>query len=140
MSEGAFSAPVTVLAFDFGEVRIGVAVGNTLLKQAQALEIIHAVDNKTRFERIEHLISAWSVGRLIVGIPYHPNGAEHEMTARCKKFTRQLEGRFGLPVITVDERYSSAVLETESKPTRRGERIDHRAAAIILDQYFSELS
>ncbi len=126
---------MTLLAFDFGTARIGVAVGNTLLKRAQPLEIIDAEDNSTRFGRIQTLITEWSVCQLVVGIPYHPDGAAHEMTARCERFARQLEGRFNIPVARVDERYSSAVIEGQV----RGRRIDHQAAALILDQYFSEM-
>lgn len=126
---------MTLLAFDFGTARIGVAVGNTLLKRAQPLEIIDAEDNSTRFGRIQTLITEWSVRQLVVGIPYHPDGAAHEMTARCERFARQLEGRFNIPVARVDERYSSAVIEGQV----RGRRIDHQAAALILDQYFSEM-
>ena len=125
----------TLLAFDFGLARIGVAVGNMLLKQARPLEIIAAEDNATRFDRIESLIREWTPGAVVVGIPYHPDGAPHEMTARCEKFSRQLEGRFGLTVIRVDERYSSAVIDGQ----QQGQRIDHQAAAIILEQFFSEL-
>jgi len=68
-----------------------------------------------------------------VGLPFHPDGAEHEMTARCRKFANQLNGRFNLPVVLVDERYSSAMIAA-----KRGEIIDDRAAAIILQQYFDE--
>jgi putative Holliday junction resolvase len=123
----------TVLAFDFGIKRIGVAVGNSLICQAQALKIIDAIDNATRFSQIGALIGEWTPARLVVGLPRHPDGAEHEMTARCRRFANQVHGRFGLPVILVDERYSSAVIAA-----KRGERIDDRAASIILQQYFDD--
>jgi len=89
------------------------------------------VDNATRFAAIGALLEEWQPGLLVVGLPLHPDGAEHEMTARCRKFANQLHGRFNLPVELVDERYSSAVIGGQ-----RGEVIDHRAAAIILQQYF----
>ena len=122
-----------VLGFDFGIKRIGIAMGNTLTGQAQPLSVIKAVDNATRFKVIGDLIEQWRPARLIVGEPRHPDGAEHDMTQRARRFANQLHGRFSLPVELVDERYSSAVI-----PARRGEIIDARAAAIILQQYFDD--
>ncbi len=121
----------TIFAFDFGVKRIGIAMGNTLIRQAQPVKVISAVDNATRFAAIAALLEEWQPGLLVVGLPLHPDGAEHEMTARCRKFANQLHGRFNLPVELVDERYSSAVIGGQ-----RGEVIDDRAAAIILQQYF----
>lgn len=120
-----------VLGFDFGVKRIGIAMGNTLTGQAQPLRVVDAIDNATRFRIIGELIAEWRPARLVVGEPRHPDGAEHDMTLRSRRFANQLHGRFNLPVELVDERYSSAVLTA-----RRGERIDDRAAAIILQQYF----
>ncbi|QOY93954.1 Holliday junction resolvase RuvX [Massilia sp. UMI-21] len=120
-----------VLGFDFGVKRIGIAMGNTLTGQAQPLTVVKAVDNATRFQVIGDLIDEWKPARLVVGEPRHPDGAEHDMTLRCRRFANQLHGRFSLPVELVDERYSSAVI-----PQRRGEIIDAKAAAIILQQYF----
>ena len=122
----------TVLGFDFGLKRIGVAVGNSLLQQAQPLTIIDAVTNTAKFAAIQALLEEWQPARCIVGLPLQPDGAEHAMTARCRRFAQQLHGRFGQLVVLVDERYSSAVL-----PQRRGQRIDAEAAAIILQQYFT---
>ncbi|NYE61826.1 putative Holliday junction resolvase [Duganella sp. 1224] len=124
----------TLLAFDFGVKRIGVAMGNTMLRQAEPLKVIKAEDNATRFADIQKLLEEWKPARLIVGLPMHPDGNEHEMTARARRFANQLNGRFNLPVELVDERYSSAVISA-----RRGEVIDDRAAAIILQQYFDSL-
>lgn len=121
----------TIFAFDFGVKRIGVAMGNTMLRQAEPFKVINAIDNATRFAAIEKMLDEWKPARLVVGLPVHPDGAEHEMTARARKFANQLHGRFGLPVELVDERYSSAVISA-----KRGEVIDDRAAAIILQQYF----
>lgn len=120
-----------VFGFDFGVKRIGIAMGNTLTGQAQPLTVIKAVDNATRFQVIGELINEWKPARLVVGEPRHPDGAEHDMTLRSRRFANQLHGRFNLPVELVDERYSSAVI-----PQRRGEIIDAKAAAIILQQYF----
>jgi putative Holliday junction resolvase len=122
-----------VLGFDFGIKRIGIAMGNTLTGQAQPLAVVKAIDNAARFAQIGALIAEWTPTRLIVGEPFHPDGAEHEMTLRCRRFANQLHGRFNLPVELVDERYSSAVIQA-----RRGEVIDAKAAAIILQQYFDD--
>ncbi len=124
----------TLLAFDFGVKRIGVAMGNTMLCQAEPLKVINAIDNATRFAAIQKLLDEWKPARLIVGLPMHPDGNEHDMTARARRFANQLHGRFNLPVELVDERYSSAVIHA-----KRGEVIDDRAAAIILQQYFDSL-
>ncbi len=121
----------TIFAFDFGVKRIGVAMGNTLIRQAQPLQVISSIDNASRFAAIGALITEWQPDLLVVGLPMHPDGTEHEMSARCRKFANQLHGRFNLPVQLVDERYSSAVISA-----KRGEVIDDRAAAIILQQYF----
>ena len=123
----------TVLGFDFGLKRIGVAVGNTLIKQAQPLMVISAATNDEKFASIATLMQEWQPTRCIVGLPRHPDGAEHEMTIRCRRFANQLHGRFGVEAVLVDERYSSAVI-----PQRRGEHIDAQAAAIILQQYFDD--
>ena len=122
-----------VLGFDFGIKRIGIAMGNSLTGQAQPLALVQAIDNAARFTQIGALIAAWRPARLVVGEPFHPDGAEHDMTLRCRRFANQLHGRFNLPVHLVDERYSSAVISA-----RRGELIDAKAAAIILQQYFDD--
>ncbi len=123
----------TVLAFDFGLKRIGVAVGNTLLRQAEPLTVISEATNNGKFAALGKLIGEWKPAVCVVGLPSHPDGAEHEMTVRCRRFANQLEGRFGVKTALVDERYSSAVIEQ-----RRGELIDAQAAAIILQQYFDD--
>ena len=123
----------TVLAFDFGLKRIGVALGNTLLRQARPLNVITGVANDVKFAAIKALLDEWTPARLVVGLPFHPDGAEHEMTLRCRRFAHQLHGRFNLPVVLVDERYSSAVIAA-----KRGAVIDALAASIILQQYFDD--
>jgi putative Holliday junction resolvase len=123
----------TVLGFDFGLKRIGVAVGNTLLRQAQPLTVITAATNDAKFAAIAALVQEWQPARCVVGLPSHPDGTEHEMTVRCRRFANQLNGRFGVATVLVDERYSSAVISQQ-----RGDVIDAEAAAIILQQYFNE--
>lgn len=122
-----------VFGFDFGIKRIGIAMGNTLTGQAQPLTVVNAIDNATRFQTIGKLIDEWRPTRLVVGEPRHPDGAEHDMTLRARRFANQLHGRFDLPVELVDERYSSVVIRA-----KRGEIIDAKAAAIILQQYFDD--
>ena len=124
----------TVMAFDFGLKRIGVAIGNTLLREAQPLTIVDAATNDGKFAAIGALIAAWAPARCIVGLPLFPDGAEHEMTVRCRRFANQLHGRYGVTTVLVDERYSSAVLTQQ-----RGARIDAEAAALILQQYLDQV-
>jgi putative holliday junction resolvase len=123
----------TILGFDFGLKRIGVAVGNTLLRQAQPLTIITAATNEAKFSAIDALIREWQPACCVVGLPLHPDGAEHEMTVRCRRFANQLNGRFGVATALVDERYSSAVIVQ-----KQGESVDAQSAAIILQQYFND--
>jgi putative Holliday junction resolvase len=121
----------TVIAFDFGLKRIGIAVGNSLLRQATPLNVIEAPTNDGKFAAISALLQEWQPDLAVVGLPLHPDGAEHEMSVRCRRFANQLHGRYGLPVVLVDERYTSAVLTQ-----RRGQHVDSEAAALILQQYF----
>nr|WP_315466690.1 Holliday junction resolvase RuvX [uncultured Undibacterium sp.] len=123
----------TILSFDFGLKRIGVAVGNTVTRQAQPLAIISAASNEAKFEAVAKLIKEWQPALCVVGLPMHPDGAAHEMTVRCQRFANQLHGRYGVKIALVDERYSSAVLQA-----KQGERIDDQAAAVILQQYFDQ--
>jgi putative Holliday junction resolvase len=118
-----------VLGFDFGTRRLGVAVGNAITLQARPLALIADVGD-VRWRRISELIGSWQPARLVVGIPRHPDGTAHELTAGCERFARQLEGRYRLPVARVDERYSSAVVEDGR---------DDEAAAVILQQWFDEM-
>lgn len=96
-----------LLAFDFGLRRIGVAVGDWESRLAHPLEVIDAEDNATRFGRIAALIEEWRVVDLVVGLPLSMDGAEHDLTRRAQRFANQLHGRFGLPVVLVDERLTS---------------------------------
>jgi putative holliday junction resolvase len=122
------------LAFDFGEKRTGVASGNRLTHTATPMQTIHTAVIDVRFAAIEKLLKEWQPHALVVGIPTHPDGAAHEMTQRAQRFARQLHGRFGLPVHEVDERYSSV-----EAASRGAKDLDAEAAAIILEQFFSEI-
>ncbi len=96
--------PMTILAFDYGTRRVGVAVGNTETKASQALKSITANNADGLFREIESLLKEWLPDQLIVGLPTHPDGTEHEMTQKARRFGNQLQGRFHLPVNWVDER------------------------------------
>ena len=121
-----------IIGFDFGEKRIGVALGNTLTRQASPYRIIDSRTVQSRWDGINALVKEWSPVAFVVGIPRHPDGQPHEMTNRCERFARQLEGRFHLPVNRIDERYSSAVVDSDA------DFIDDEAACIILQQFFNE--
>ena len=124
-------AAQSFLAFDFGTRRIGVAVGNTMLKHAQPLTTVSAMGD-ARFAAIAHLVHEWQPDALVVGVPTHPDGAPHDNTRRAKAFARQLHGRFRLPVHEVDERYST----TEAARSGAAD-VDAASAAVILDQFLS---
>ena len=131
----------TVLAFDFGTRRIGVAVGESLLGQARPLITIAAAANDERFATIARLITEWQPTLLLVGLPLSMDGAEHDMSARCRRFAHQLEGRFHLPVELMDERLSSGaadagLAERGMDWRTRKDHIDAEAAAILLQNFF----
>jgi putative Holliday junction resolvase len=120
----------TILSFDFGEKRIGVAVGNTITKTAEALKIIQEKNQDEKFKAIERLIQEWQPQLLVVGLPTHPDGAEHEVTQKAKRFGNQLHGRFQKEVVWVDERYTSVSVKDGN---------DALAAQLILQQYLDTL-
>ena len=123
----------TVLAFDFGLKRIGVAVGEPELRSAHPLNAV------TRFEQIESLVSEWKPAQLVVGLPTSVQGKPHAMTRQAEDFARRLERRFKLPVSRVDERFSSLEAESRLRGTRaKKAEIDSVAAQLLLEQYFDE--
>jgi putative Holliday junction resolvase len=124
----------TFIAFDFGLKRTGVAVGNRLLKSAQPQGSIHA-EGQARFEGVAAKLKEWQPDAIVIGVPFHPDGAPHENTARAKKFGRQLNGRFGLPVFEVDERYS-----TTEAISSGAKDADAASACIILEQFLRSLT
>jgi putative Holliday junction resolvase len=119
----------TFLSFDFGMKRTGVAVGNRLMRSAQPQPTIKA-EGDARFAQVQARIREWQPDALVIGVPFHPDGASHENTARARKFARQLRGRFGLPVFEVDERYST----TEALSSGASDA-DAASACIILEQF-----
>lgn len=123
----------TVLGFDFGRKRIGVAVGNSLTGTASPLTTLRGERRDARFAAIAALLREWQPDALVVGLPLHPDGAAHDMTEAARRFARQLHGRFGLPVALVDERYTSAVAADAGASD-----VDAAAACLIVEQYFRE--
>jgi putative holliday junction resolvase len=121
----------TVLAFDFGLKRIGVAVGEPELGTA------HPLASVSDFFQIQKLVAEWKPARLVVGIPTSAQGDPHKMTRQAEDFARRLERRFKLPVARVDERFTSVEAESRLKGVKR-KAIDSVAAQLILEQYFDE--
>ncbi len=131
----------TVLGFDFGLARIGVAVGETELCMAQALTVIAGENDALRFAAIAKLLAEWQPASLVVGLPTHADGAEHAMTARCRRFANQLNGRFGLPVELIDERLTSVEADLLLREAghgwkKRKQLLDAVAAQRILQTWF----
>ncbi|MBM3367449.1 MAG: Holliday junction resolvase RuvX [Betaproteobacteria bacterium] len=144
---GAGKPSGTVLAFDFGLQRVGVAVGEPELGTAHPLPVVAAQDSPGRLTAIERLVKEWNPAQLVVGRPLDEDGAPHELTRRAERFARQLNGRFHLPVALVDERYSSVEAESRVRAAygsrrtaslSRGKALDSQAAQLVLEQYFNE--
>ena len=131
----------TVLAFDFGEKRIGVATGETLLGSAHPLTVIRAESNDDRFAAIGKLIAEWHPVQLVVGLPTHADGTPHEMTRLAQKFAERLKRRYHLPVGFADERLTSLDAAARLRETGRDSRsarplLDAVAAQLILQTWF----
>ncbi len=136
-------SPARVMAFDWGLRNIGIAVGNSALGTSEPLTIVRARDGAADFDAIGKLIAEWQPGQLLVGEPLNMDGSDADITPRARKFARQLEGRFNLPVSLVDERLSSQ--EAKANQKERGHHghwgsdpIDAEAADIILRTWLSE--
>ena len=133
MAEAPGPAAVqTLIAFDYGLKRTGAAVGNTLTRTARPLRTL-AAEGDARFAAIAALLAEWQPDALVVGVPFHPDGAEHENTRRARRFARQLHGRFRLAVHEVDERWSTTEALAAGAPDA-----DAAAAALLLEQWFRE--
>jgi putative Holliday junction resolvase len=137
MTAGAPDVPAqfqTFLAFDFGLKRTGVAVGNRMLRTATAQPTIRADGAEARLAQAAARVQEWQPDALVVGVPFHPDGASHENTARARKFARQLRARCGKPVYEVDERYSTTeALASSARDADAG------AACVILEQFLRSL-
>ncbi len=135
----------TVLAFDFGEKRIGVATGESLLGTAHPLTVIRAESNEDRMAAIGKLITEWQPTQLVVGYPTHADGTPHEMTRLATKFAERLTRHFQLPVALADERLSSLDAESRLRETGRNSKqakplLDAVAAQLILETWFESAS
>jgi putative Holliday junction resolvase len=131
----------TVLSFDFGERRIGVAVGELQLRVAHPLVTIEAVANEVRFARIEALLKEWQPVLLLVGLPLALDGTDHAMTALARRFAQRLQGRYGIETRLVDERFTSVEAERQAGDLgldrrKSRSRVDQLAAKLILESYF----
>jgi putative holliday junction resolvase len=136
----------TVLAFDFGLKRTGVASGELEIGVAHPLTVIQADSRAARFAAIDKLVAEWQPGLLVAGLPMHPDGAEHEMTRAARNFAGELEARYRLPVFLHDERYTSAEAEAALRRTENGNKrmakshaaLDALAAQLILQGFLDE--
>ena len=124
-------SPLSYLAFDFGTRRVGVAAGNSLTGTATPLTTI-ASQGAARLAAIGALVAEWRPSAIVVGVPFHPDGAAHVNTGRARRFARELRARFGLTVHEVDERYT-----TTAAASAGSSDLDAAAAAIILEQYLA---
>ena len=125
----------TLLCFDFGQKRIGAAVGQTITASATALEIIKVNNNKPDWDAISRLVEEWKPGRIIVGHPFQLDGTRQEMTDAAERFSRQLDGRYHLPVELIQEQLSSYEARRELKSSRN---LDAVAAKLILESWLNE--
>ena len=128
----------TLIGFDFGLQRIGVAVGQQITGTATALETINSHDGQPDWEAISGLLQTWRPAALVVGLPLTADGRETDFTQAVRRFVRQLKGRYHLPVHTIDERLSSREAtglhhRRDAALTRKG--IDALAACIILQNW-----
>jgi len=127
--------PLSFLAFDFGLRRTGVAVGNSMLRVAQPVTTVRAQGDALLAD-IERLIAEWRPDALVIGVPFHPDGAAHDNTRRARAFGRRLQGRFKLPLHEVDERYSTTEALAQGAAAHDA---DAAAAVIILEQFLRSL-
>jgi putative Holliday junction resolvase len=123
------------MAFDYGTRRIGVAYGTKLLSNAQPCESVRGTASE-QWQQIAQRLAHYAPEALVVGVPYHPDGAEHDNTHKARRFIRQLQGRFNLPVFEVDERYSTTEVYSNHQHDVRRVDVDSESACIILNQFF----
>ncbi len=142
-SAAALPAHATIMAFDFGEKRIGVATANITIGVANALTTIHAESNADRLKAVGALVREWQPQQFVVGQPKHIDGAPHEVAHLAKKFGNRLTENFKLPVAYVDETLSSAVAamqlaEQGIRGRNQKEKLDAMAAQVILQAWLNE--
>jgi putative Holliday junction resolvase len=127
---GGLQQPRVVLAFDFGQRRIGVACGDTVSRSASPLEAVPAGKDGPRWELLDKLIREWQPDLAVIGLPYNVDGSDSDMTSAARGFAAELQRRFLLEIALVDERYSS----------REAEAVDAAAACVILERWFTEIT
>jgi putative Holliday junction resolvase len=133
----------TVLGLDYGKKRIGIATGQTITHTASPVVTLTQVNGNPDWDGIRQQIKQWSPDALILGIPYHIDGTESDMTKTVLGFSRELEQRFSLPVYKIDETLSSyAAEEVLKKNTKIGKHnkheVDKMAAAIIVQTWLNQ--
>ena len=134
----------TIIAFDFGLQRTGVAVGNTIVGTATALETLKSIHGKPNWPAIESIITQWSPVKLVVGLPTQLDGSDSDVTPAVRKFCNQLNGRFGLPVEQANEQFTSIEASRRLKETRQAgrkrkvakEEVDQLSAVIIFENWY----
>ena len=136
------STTFTVLAFDFGVSKIGVACGQSLMRTAQSLAPLKARDGTPQWEQIQTLINEWQPQLLLVGLPLNMDDSDNDITVRARRFANRLQGRFGLPHVLWDERLSTReakeiALERGHRGNFRDAPIDSFAAQLILESWFN---
>ncbi len=137
--------PITLLGFDFGMKRIGVAIGQTLTQSANPIAVLDAKDGVPNWETIQTLIQAWGADAFVVGIPYNMDGSAQATTNAAKKFAKKLQQRFGLVVYTLDERLTTLeskrqlAEEYRTTGTKMPEQVDSYAAKLILEQWLRNI-
>ncbi len=127
----------TLLAFDYGTKKIGVAIGNTLTRRARPLGVVVSATRLQRFQSIARLLEVWRPDRVVVGLPLTLDGSEQHASLHCRRFANQLRGRFGVGVALVDERHTS--VEAQRALRSSGPDDDAMAAALILQRYLDAL-
>lgn len=135
--------PTTVMAFDFGRARTGVAIGDLQVGVSHPLETITTGDDAQRLRAVDALVREWAPGRFVVGLPTRNDGAEHPLAEAVRAFAGSLEVRFGRPVVFVDETLSSfaaglALADNGVRGRRQKRHLDSAAAQIILQAYLDE--
>jgi len=125
----------TLLGFDYGTQRIGIAIGQSITGTASALCTINSSHGKPDWDRITEIIEHWRPDALVVGLPLHDDGSDSDITKAARKFAHQLEGRYQLPVYLMDERLSSHAAKQHSKKTTSNQELDAIAAMIILQNW-----
>ena len=135
------NSKANVLSLDFGETKIGFAIGNNITRTSHPLKAIISSKKTERFKAIEELITEWSPGLIVIGLPLNENGSESRLTLLVKKFSQKIINKFSIPTVLVDERYTSVEAESllvasNGKYKKKDGAIDQVAAQIILESYF----